>query len=192
MKKISLSTIAEFLTIEKIEEILTHVLIHNDTESALKNLPESKRWLEDKEIWISSVSSDPQFSNENWLYYFDTFKELQPRKLSIHTTKLSQIPKIEEIISLREVFIGTSFPKNYQCFGIDETKDLLRTLIHIPKIQRISLGMFIVRGSAADHMNAVQECLNYAKSYFPNCRLSKKDDYSPFTFIVEKETAVVQ
>lgn len=184
-KKLSLKEIQKYLSIQKIEEILTSLLLHGETEKTLQNLEKDPLWKEGKEIYISCspVETKNHFSNDNWLYYLPQFEALRPKSLTIITSKLNNVSGIKKIETLEKIFIGTEW-RNSPCMEEDvkTIQYILHSILELPNIRKITIGSwFSNMGSIANHAEIVNKCLEYVHCYSP-AQIDKGKSYYPFSF----------
>ena len=181
-KNLSLVEIQTYLSPEKIEEILTNVLIHKQTEDWLREAETQQRWLEHKEIYIYDRDGHRQhFSNENWIYYLERFRKSNPKILTMKTTALSDFSGIETITSLEEVSIGPNSIKDAMYLDTVSALNILSQILLLPNIQKISLACSF-GGTIRHHEELVEKCLEHVQQIFPRATLDPEKNSFPFVF----------
>ncbi|MBP6926367.1 MAG: hypothetical protein KBB70_01570 [Candidatus Pacebacteria bacterium] len=179
MKKLKLAEIRQFLTEEQIESILSKELIHQKTEEILEKLSSYPTWTQEKRIYLYGNPGD-NFNNNNWLYYRDRLRELQPRSLEINTNRLYTLPGLESFSELTEFYLGTKDPHHALHFDDTLISALFNQLFMLPKLKKIFIFFFTRDGgSADDHTRAVKKYHLKVKEVFPNAELGENGDYFP-------------
>jgi len=180
MKNITIEEAVKYLSNEEVEKILTGILKNWQIESRLsegfKDIPD---WEEKRRLYLSSYPE--QFTNQNWLYYFDQIKNLQPKILQIDSSAITNLKNIKEIESLEEVYFGNiPIDRNVSYIPKEDVFiKLLTQITYIPKIQRIGFKCSYT-GTFEDNRLAFIG-LNKIRQSFPNATGIMLDSCTEFT-----------
>jgi hypothetical protein len=138
MINITIKEAVKYLTNEEVEKILTKILKNPQIDLYLRDgFKETHGWEEERRLYLSSYPE--KFTDQNWLYYFDRIKDLQPKILQLDSPSITNLQNIKEIESLEEVYFG-NIPINRDLSyipNVDVFIKLLTQISYLPKIQRI-------------------------------------------------------